>query len=378
VELRRDKNAKSYFANTGNGSRFTTSVGSAVTGQHAHCLIIDDPVDPQKAMSEADRLTANEWMGNIMTRSVRKDLTPLILIMQRLHEDDPTATIIKNHAKVRHIRLPADEGWDISPPELRSRYVDGLLDPIRVHQGVLDDQERILGPYGFAGQFGQDPRPREGGLFQREWFEIVDPKDVPKGGIIVRGWDLAASKKKLTGSARQAATSGVKLKLVGARLLNGKLAGGTIYVLDDVNFFGSSDAVRRCIRDTTEVDGLECIQDLPQDPGQAGKSQVQDLVALLHGYRVRYSTESGDKVVRADPFSAQCEAGNVKIVRGAWNDPWLDEMTLFPNGLKDRTDATVRAYSRLIKEFQLQRTVSLGGPKSVPGLYKDPIGSAYE
>ena len=88
--------------------------------------------------------------------------------------------------------------------------------------------------------------------------------------------------------------------------------------------------------------------------------------------------ESGDKIVRADPFSAQCEAGNVKLVRGEWNNPWLEEMTIFPNGRKDRSDATVRAYNRIIKTAQSQLAFRLGKPRGVPGLYKDPIGSAYQ
>ena len=363
VRLRSDQDAKSDYSNTLKGSRFSTSVGAKVMGTHAHVITIDDPVDPEQALSDVARLRANEFMDNLNTRTVDKRLTPLILIMQRLHEDDPTAHVLKRRKNVRLIKLPCDDSWDVQPPELRERYADGLFDPVRMPREVLDDQKRILGSYKYAGQFGQDPRPREGGMFQKQWFEIVDA--APDGGREIRGWDLAASKKKQgSAGATQAATAGIKLKIVGGRLLDGKLVGGTVYVLDDVNLFGTSGQVRKTMRATASRDGAECIQDIPQDPGQAGKAQVQSLVADLHGFPVRYSPESGDKIVRADPLSAQCEAGNVKLVQGDWNEGFLDEVSYFPNGRKDRVDAMGRAYTRALKEVQRSCSI-VGGPASV-------------
>jgi predicted phage terminase large subunit-like protein len=89
------------------------------------------------------------------------------------------------------------------------------------------------------------------------------------------------------------------------------------------------------------------------------------MVANLHGFTVRYSVESGDKVVRADPLSAQVEAGNVKLVKGVWNHDFLEEVTFFPNGRKDRVDAMVRAYNRALKEVQ-RESATVGPPASMP------------
>jgi predicted phage terminase large subunit-like protein len=363
IRLRQDQDAKSDYSNTLKGSRFSTSVGARVMGTHGHIIVIDDPVDPEQALSDAERLRANEFMDNLNTRTTDKRLTPLILIMQRLHEDDPTAHVLRRRKKVKLIKLPCDDSWDVQPPELREKYIDGLLDPIRMPRDVLDDNRQILGSYKYAGQFGQDPKPREGGMFQRQWFGIVDA--APDGGQEVRGWDLAASaKKKGSAGAKQAATAGIKVKIVGGRLLNGKLIGGVVYVLDDVNLHGTAGQVSRVMRNMAEQDGVDCIQDVPQDPGQAGKAQVQSIVANLQGYTVRHSPESGDKVVRADPLSAQVEAGNVKLVKGPWNDAFLEEVSYFPNGRKDRIDALVRAYSRALIEAQRESGV-VGGPASI-------------
>jgi predicted phage terminase large subunit-like protein len=378
IALRADQDSKSDYANTLKGSRFSTSTGARAYGTHAHVIIIDDPIDPDQALSDTERVRANEFIDNVRTRTVDKRLTPMVLIQQRLHEDDPSAHFLRTAKDVRHVRLPATDEYGISPPELAARYADacGLLDPVRMDAGVLADMRRVLGPYKYAGQFGQDPRPREGGIFQKQWFEVVDA--APDGGREVRGWDLAASKKGAgsTGS-RQAATAGVKLKIVGARVVRGGLAGGTVYVLDDVNVFGIGHQVRRVMRATATQDGVGCVQDVPQDPGQAGKDQVASLAAELQGFVVRSSPESGDKVTRAEPFSSQCEAGNVKLVRGEWNAAWLDEVAMFPNGRKDRVDVTVRAYTRALRSAAAEQDGAISGPDGVMNAPRETFDGGY-
>jgi predicted phage terminase large subunit-like protein len=89
---------------------------------------------------------------------------------------------------------------------------------------------------------------------------------------------------------------------------------------------------------------------LPQDPGQAGKSQVANLIKLLSGFTARATPESGDKVTRFSPFSAQAEAGNVLILRGAWNEDWFTALEGFPEATHDDdADSTSRAFNALIE-----------------------------
>jgi predicted phage terminase large subunit-like protein len=88
---------------------------------------------------------------------------------------------------------------------------------------------------------------------------------------------------------------------------------------------------------------------LPQDPGQAGRTQVLYLTRQLPGYRVVSSPETGDKVTRAEPFAAQVNAGNVLMLRGDWNDALLAELRTFPFGTHDdQVDALSRAFGMLI------------------------------
>jgi predicted phage terminase large subunit-like protein len=101
---------------------------------------------------------------------------------------------------------------------------------------------------------------------------------------------------------------------------------------------------------TAAADGVQVEISLPQDPGQAGKVQARDLVSALAGYIVHASPETGDKVTRAEPIAAQAAAGNVRLVRGDWNEAFLDELTNFPAGShKDQVDALSGAFARLLQ-----------------------------
>lgn len=352
LELRHDKSAKSNFKNNSGGNRFSTSVGSTVTGVHAHILLIDDPLNPLQATSDTEREKACHWMDHTLsTRKVNKAKAVTILIMQRLHKHDPTGMMVnKKDKKVRHIVLPGTLEYDVKPSHLKRHYKNGLLDPVRLSQDVCTEMKTDLGSYGYAGQVGQDPRPREGAMFQREYFEIV--KAAPAGGTQwVRGWDLAGTTEKEAKSAAPAYTAGVKMKWVG----------GYFYIAHSSRFRASPNNVRVRMKNLASQDGKETIIDFPQDPGQAGKDQARNIADYLAGYNVRYSVESGDKVLRAEPLSAQAEAGNIKLVEGDWNEEFLDEITFFPNGFKDQVDASTRAFNRVIK-LRNQGAGVVGGP----------------
>lgn len=190
-----------------------------------------------------------------------------------------------------------------------------------------------------AGQLQQRPAPREGGMFKRESFQIIEAKDVPSGGDVVRGWDLAATK-----DGRAAYTVGLRMR----RVAVGDKVGYYIETITRGQW--SPHQVDAEILKAAREDGRNALQDIPQDPGQAGKSQVAHFAKLLEGYNFVFSPESGSKEDRARPFSSQVEAGNVYLVRAPWNGPFLAEAENFPNGrFKDQVDAASRAYAKLIR-----------------------------
>lgn len=193
----------------------------------------------------------------------------------------------------------------------------------------LVERERLLG-----GNW--KIRPAAGLYFRREWVSPIDI--IPAGTRWVRGWDLASTPK--TDGNDPDWTCGTKV----GRTPDGKFIVGH-HSADRQGPAG----VKRMIRNTAEHDGRETTIDLPQDPGQAGKSQVADFVNMLAGYDVRSSPETGDKITRFSPFSAQAEAGNVYYLRGAWNERWLSELEGFPEAKHDDdADSTSRAFNSLL------------------------------
>ncbi len=105
-----------------------------------------------------------------------------------------------------------------------------------------------------------------------------------------------------------------------------------VFVEDVEHFRGTPDKVRQRIKNVASQDGPDVVQVLQKDPGQAGVSEAQALVSFLEGVNVRVDpVPKQNKVSRAYAVSSQCEAGNVKLVKGAWNKKFLDELEAFPN-----------------------------------------------
>ncbi|WP_322883942.1 phage terminase large subunit [Sinorhizobium medicae] len=179
-------------------------------------------------------------------------------------------------------------------------------------------------------------RPAAGLLFRRGWCEVVDA--IPAGARWMRGWDLGATPK--TESNDPDWTAGTKI---------GKLPDGRYIVAHHCRDRLSPSGVERLIKNTAESDGKDVQISLPQDPGQAGKSQVTSLTKLLAGFTVRATPESGDKITRFSPFSAQAEAGNVLVLRAPWNETWFSSLEGFPEAAHDDdADSTSRSFNALL------------------------------
>jgi predicted phage terminase large subunit-like protein len=188
-----------------------------------------------------------------------------------------------------------------------------------------------MGSYPYAGQYQQRPAPREGGMFKRRWFEIV--RAAPVRGRRVRSWDLAASVEKGDWT-------------VG--LLMSRAEDGVFYIEDVQRMRASAREVEIAMKNCAGQDGRAATIRIPEDPGQAGKAQAEHLIRELAGYAIFAERETGAKEVRAMPFAAQCEAGNVKIVEAPWNAAFLDEIENFPMGAHDdQVDGAAGAFNRL-------------------------------
>lgn len=348
IEFKQDQNLKTYYETIQRGFRLAASVGGALTGYRGDRIVIDDPHDVKSAESERKREESLRWFTETLpTRLNNQSESTMVVVMQRLHERDISGLILKELSDTwTHLMLP----MEFEPTRKCFIQVTGFEDP-RTEDGELLWPERFSRPaveqlketfrsqggsYAEAAQLQQRPSPRGGGMFKREHFNVVDV--APTTGRTVRGWDLAATKDR--GAAYT----------VGAKL---RMHGNSLYILDIERRRANPGEVETLLKSTTEADGRQVAQSIPQDPGQAGKAQKARLAGLLHGYNVHFSPETGSKDDRAIPFAAQVEAGNVYVVRAPWNDALFAEAQLFPaSEFKDQIDALTRAYAWLLMHQQ--------------------------
>ncbi len=336
ISLDDNMNTKGHYISNKGGEHFSTSTGGTVTGKHGHVLIIDDPSNPMEAASDSALKMAREWFdGTFANRKVDKEVSVVILIMQRLHLNDLSGHLLNKrpHKKIRHLCLPATSDWDIQPTELEENYVEGLFDPTRLSRDVLEEMRIDLGPRAFAGQFGQSPRLLEGAMFNRTAWNVVDhlPGKLVKKA---RYWDKAG-------------TEGAGCNTAG--VLMGVLDTGKFIVLDVVKGQWAFEKREAIIRDCAEKDGIDTYVIFEQEPGSGGMESAQRTFQNLAGFSRRIDKVTGSKVVRAEPWSVEVNNGNVYMMKANWNANFIDEHDDFSPAAKykDQVDASSGVYNHL-------------------------------
>ncbi|QDE83297.1 hypothetical protein BHS07_18005 [Myxococcus xanthus] len=168
-----------------------------------------------------------------------------------------------------------------------------------------------------------------GKLFRREWFHFVD--EVPAGLRWLRYWDLAATEERV--GARGKPKNDPDWT-AGAKVAVRKLEGGAheLWIRDVRRIRGTPREVESFIRATAEEDGRAVPIWLEEEGGSSGKNTTYNYTArVLFGFTVRGHRKTGSKVEMWGPVSSQAQAGNVHLLRGAWNSWWVEEAVAAPN-----------------------------------------------
>jgi predicted phage terminase large subunit-like protein len=186
----------------------------------------------------------------------------------------------------------------------------------------------------WLSQFQGRPTAKGGLFFKSEWFEILGA--VPADCQRVRYWDKAGADE-----GKGDFTVGV---------LMAKDSRGFFYVEDVVRGQWTAHPRNEMIKQTAELDRQKYgyVQIIIEQPPGLGKESTDEIVRQLAGFSVYADPVRGDKSERAEPFKAQCEAGNVKLIRSEWNRKYLDELCAFPAGKNDdQIDASSGAFRKL-------------------------------
>lgn len=354
-ELSKDASAVSHWETGYGGGFWAGGVGGPATGKGFHLGVVDDPV---KNAEEAASTTIQErnqdwWNSTFYSREEGwSDTDPngaIIVLQTRWHEADLSGWLLeKERIAVREDDTEDAEHWHVvNLPALADdaefdwpetitlepdwRKVGDAICPERRPEAKLRKIKKRIGDYYFDALYQQRPSPKEGVFFKV--LEFATQPVAPAGLRWVRAWDLAASKDS------GAYTVGVKMAVDN---------NGVYWVSDVVRGQWSAEEVRKTILETAKADGQEVSIYLPQDPGQAGKDQAEQLIKFLAGYEVKAEPQSGSKEVRAFSFAAQVNAGNVKLVAGDWVRPFIEEHRQFPRGkYVDQCDAAASAFNEI-------------------------------
>jgi predicted phage terminase large subunit-like protein len=370
IATRRDSRAVDHWHLDGHrGGMLVVGVGGPITGHGALLGVIDDPFENwEQAQSETIREKIWDWWRTTFRTRIWEG-GAIVLIMTRWHEDDLAGRLLAEQAGAwRVLRLPAlaETQAERDATDERLGLPSGQSDPLgrepgeplcpeRFSLGSLQDLQRDVGSMGWAGQYQGTPRAPEGNRFKRAWFPIVEAG--PAAGERVRYWDKAG-------------TDGAGAFTVGLLMARGP--DHLYYVADVVRGQWSAGPRDEVMRQTAQLDrtryGGRVAIWVEQEPGSGGKESAEASIRLLAGFPVYAERVTDPKEVRAEPFAAQAEAGNVRLVRGPWNGPYIEEMISFPAGTyRDQVDATSGAFNKLVK--------AKGG--SSPGLAFSPGPQTY-
>jgi predicted phage terminase large subunit-like protein len=306
-------------------------------GRGADLILIDDPLKPEEALSKARRDATNDWYANTLySRLNDKRRGAIVIIMQRLHEDDLVGHVL-GQEPWEVVCFPAiaeaDEVHEIETvwgPQRFIRRQGEALHPARESLATLAHMRRTIGEYNFAGQYQQSPAPLGGGLVKAEWFKRYREKErSERFERIVQSWDTANKATELSDFS-VCTTWGIR--------------GKNLYLLGLLRQRLEYPALKRAVREQQNL--FNATEVLIEDKA-SGTQLIQELIVDgCHGV-TRYQPTI-DKIVRLNAQTAMIENGFVYISETApWLAEYLHEMTVFPNGKHDdQVDSTAQCPAR--------------------------------
>jgi predicted phage terminase large subunit-like protein len=344
VRLSPRKQSVQEFLTTANGSRLATSVGGVLTGRGADFIIIDDPLKPDEAVSQTQRQAVNGWFDHTLYSRLNDKRTGcIIIIMQRLHEDDLVGHVIEQE-EWEQVRLPGiaeeDETHQIlSLGRTRTvrRRAGEALHPEREPLEVLEKLRQTVGEYNFAGQYQQEPAPRGGGMIKAEWFRSYKPGEQPaRFDCIVQSWDTANKTAELNDYS-VCTTWAQKNR--------------RIYLLDVLRRRMEYPDLKRAVRQHADL--FHPTNILIEDKA-SGTQLIQELIRDgVYGV-TRYDPNM-DKVMRLNSITNTVENGFVYLpTESHWRAAYVQELTTFPSGkYDDQADSTSQALDWLKQQTQV-------------------------
>lgn len=339
--IRPDIDSKGYFANNFGGYRISRTSGTNITGWSADFIIVDDPDSASKVRSQAERDKVHTfYFEALYNRLTPPNLGIRIVLQQRLHENDLTGAILERQPnEYIHICLPAEIKPNIHPTELANYYSDGLLDPKRLSREILDSFKNVLGTKGYTGQYLQTPAPDEGGIFKREWFDIIPATSVVRDSTnnpIHFILDTAYTEKQENDPSA---------------IITFFVRDNILYILDCHEVWLEFPELLKHIQSHVQKYQYSQNSKILIEPKASGKSLVQQLKISTMLNVIELEPPKDSKITRANSVSAICESKRVKLVDGGYTQKFIEQLVTFPHGVRDdMTDTFVYAIQRFLQK----------------------------
>lgn len=350
------------------GGLVAAGVGGAFTGRARGLALLDDLYKDHR-QAESQDYRDDVW--DFLRSSIRPRALAKVLIMTHWHPDDCAGRFMR-----QMILNPKADQWVIlmlpgialepielaqSIEEQRNKMLEGvylpLRDPLERKPGevlcpaMLPKPEMLKiketqGDYYFDALYQQMPYPKEGARYKRDWFEVIN--QLPEGVTIVyaiRFWDKASSPK---GDF----TAGV---------LMGYGSDGLFYVLDvskgQWTSFERDTKMKKVSKKDYEKYGGRYQMWHQQDPGSAGLDSAIATNRALRGLPAFFEPVSGSKETRSEPLESAYQGKMVFLLKGGWNDAYIEECCAFNRGkYDDQVDAGSSTYSKLLEIIELMET----------------------
>ncbi len=323
-KIKEDDDRQNMFKNDHHGLMYSTSTGGTLIGEGGDVIIVDDPQNPRMVNSVIERETSIAFFTNtLQTRLNNPQKGAIIIIMQRLHEQDLTGYILSENLGYHHLCLPAEAEkrtiihFPISGKQIIREEGD-ILNSERFNKTVLTNLKKAMGSAQYIGQFQQQPSPAEGGLLKRDWWQYY--KQTPtQFDEIIQSWDMTF-KETISGSY-----------VVGQ--IWGRV-GANKYLLDQVrdrmDFPTTLSAVRNLSAKWPQANA-KLVEDKANGPAviDALRREVSGLIAVA---------PQGSKEARVAAISPDVEAGNVHLPASniaPWIHDFVEECTAFPKATTD-------------------------------------------
>lgn len=350
VREKDDQKRITHYENTSNGSRTTTSVGASIVGKHGHIILVDDGNDPEKAQGEKSRKKANNWNDRLLSaRKIDKEVTVTIHIQQRSHVQEMSGHVLKKAKeqgkKVKHICLPARVSDDISPKALKINYRDGLLDPYRLSEKVLQEAMIDQGSYGFAGQYMQRPSPEGGGKLKGDWMMkyglnslITRAKEENGGRDNMLVWNFC-----IDGAYTDDKTNDATALMAWCEFQN------DLYIREAASVWMGMPDLLKFIPEFVMRNGYDRRSYIYVEPKANGISTVQMIKRKTKLNIIQDKAPTTSKIIRVNVVSPFVEARRTHVIEGAaWTDKFIHQCETFPQNEEDNeVDCLVMAIDKI-------------------------------